>query len=123
MPAGDKYAAVKRDGEALLKKLKAWDEDMVQRRSKAYDDVENFANKFTANYMFLVNQTESDIPRVNQSTLDRLEVLGAEWSALNTRSNDILSRGHPVPEQEAVGRWLRRYLEGLTAIVRPSRKD
>ena len=42
LPAGEKYAAVRRDGEALLGKLKAWDDDMVQRKSKAYDDVENF---------------------------------------------------------------------------------
>ena len=34
LPAGEKYAAVKRDGEALLKKLKAWDEEMIQRRSR-----------------------------------------------------------------------------------------
>ena len=47
LPAGEKFAAVKKDGEALLKKMKAWDEDMVQRKSKAYDDVENFPNKFT----------------------------------------------------------------------------
>jgi hypothetical protein len=73
LPTGDKYAALKKDGEALAKKMKAWDEDMVQRKSKAYDDVENFPNKFTANYLFLINQTESEIPRVNQPSLDRMK--------------------------------------------------
>jgi hypothetical protein len=77
LPTGDKYAAIKKDGEALAKKMKAWDEDMVQRKSKAYDDVENFPNKFTANYLFLINQTESDIPRVNQPSLDRMKELNA----------------------------------------------
>jgi len=95
MPADEKYAAVKRDAEALIKKLKAWDEDMVQRRSRAYDDVENFQNKFTANYMFLVNQTESDLPRVNQSSLDLLETLGAEWKSLKARSEDIITKDIP----------------------------
>src|SRR5262249_36001827 len=37
LPAGEKYVAIKKDGEALVKKMKAWDEDMVQRKSKAYD--------------------------------------------------------------------------------------
>ncbi len=96
LPSGDKYAAVKRDGEALLKKLKAWDEDMVQRKSKAYDDVENFPNKFTANYLYLINQTESDLPRVNQSSLDRLETMGAEWSALKARSDEIAAKDIPA---------------------------
>jgi hypothetical protein len=80
--SGDKYGAIKKDGEALLKKMKTWDEDMVQRKSKAYDDVENFPNKFTANYLFLINQTESDIPRVNQPSFDRLKELNAQWATL-----------------------------------------
>lgn len=95
LPAGDKFAAVKKDGEALLRKVKAWDEDMVQRKSKAYDDVENFPNKFTANYMFLINQTESDIPRVNQPSLDRMKELNGQWSALKARANEILNQDIP----------------------------
>jgi gamma-glutamylcysteine synthetase len=95
LPAGDKYSAVRKEGEALLKKMKTWDEDMVQRKSKAYDDVENFPNKFTANYLFLINQTESDIPRVNQPSLDRLKQLNAEWSALKARGSEILDKDVP----------------------------
>ena len=95
LPAGDKYAAVKKEGDALLKKMKAWDEDMVQRKSKAYDDVENFPNKFTANYLFLINQTESEIPRVNQPSLDRLKELNAQWAALKTRGTEILDQDVP----------------------------
>ncbi|HUR20710.1 MAG TPA: hypothetical protein VMZ90_07870, partial [Vicinamibacterales bacterium] len=95
LPADDKFAGVKRDAEALVKKLKAWDEEMVQRKAKAYDDVENFPNKFTANYLFLINQTESDLPRVNQSSLDQLEILGAAWSALRVRSEELLTRDIP----------------------------
>jgi len=100
LPSGDKYQAVKRDAEALVKKLKAWDEDMVQRKSKAYDDVENFPNKFTANYFFLINQTESDLPRVNQSSLDRLEILAAEWASLKGRSEEMMARDLPALNQK-----------------------
>jgi photosystem II stability/assembly factor-like uncharacterized protein len=96
LPANDKFAAIKKDGEVLLKKMKAWDEDMVQRKSKAYDDVENFPNKFTANYMFLINQTESDIPRVNQPSLDRMKELNEQWSALKARANEILDKDLPA---------------------------
>ena len=64
--------------------MKTWDEDMVQRQTKVYDDAENFPVKFTGNYVFLVNQTESDIPRVNQPSLDRMKDLNAQWSVLKT---------------------------------------
>jgi photosystem II stability/assembly factor-like uncharacterized protein len=96
LPSGDKFSGVKKEGDTLLKKMKAWDEDMVQRKSKAYDDVENFPNKFTANYLFLINQTESDIPRVNQPSLDRLKQLNTEWSALRARANEILDKDIPA---------------------------
>jgi len=95
LPAGDKFSVARKEGEALLKKMKSWDEDMVQRKSKAYDDVENFPNKFTANYLFLINQTESDIPRVNQPSLDRLKQLNTEWSSLKTRGTEILEKDVP----------------------------
>jgi hypothetical protein len=96
LPAGDRFAAVRRDGEALVTKLKAWDDDMVSRRSRAYDDVENYAQKFTANYLFLINATESDLPRVNQGSLDRLEDLGAAWKALTTRADDMAEKELPA---------------------------
>jgi hypothetical protein len=96
LPAGEKYSAIKKDGEALLKKMKAWDEDMVQRKSKAYDDVENFPNKFTANYLFMINQTESDIPRVNQPSVDRLKELNAQWISLKARGNELLNQDIPA---------------------------
>jgi photosystem II stability/assembly factor-like uncharacterized protein len=96
LPAGSKYDALKKDGEALRQKMKAWDEDMVQRKSKAYDDVENFPNKFTANYLFLINMTESDIPRVNQPSLDRMKELNAQWVTLKARANEINDRDIPA---------------------------
>ena len=96
LPTGDKYVALKKDGEALAKKMKAWDEDMVQRKSKAYDDVENFPNKFTANYLFLINQTESDIPRVNQPSLDRMKELNGQWASLKARGNEIADKDIPA---------------------------
>jgi len=96
LPSGEKYSALKKEGEALLKKMKAWDEEMVQRKSKAYDDVENFPNKFTANYLFLINQTESDIPRVNQPSLDRLKELNSQWSTLKARGTELLERDIPA---------------------------
>lgn len=96
LPAGDKFAPVKRDGEALLAKLKAWDEEMIQRRTKVYDDVENFPQKFTANYIFLINQTESDLPRVNQPSRDRRAELDKEWAALKARADAMVSEEIPA---------------------------
>jgi len=89
LPADNKYDAIRKEGNALLADMKAWDEDMVQRRSQAYDDVENFPNKFTANYLFLKDQTDGDIPRVNKPSLDRKAELDAQWVGLKSRNDQI----------------------------------
>lgn len=96
LPADAKYTAIKKEGQLLVQQMKAWDEDMVQRKSKAYDDVENFPNKFTANYMFLINQTESDIPKVNQPSLDLLKELTTEWMGLKKRADELLEKHIPA---------------------------
>jgi len=95
IPREDKNKSLLETAEALVKKMKVWDEDMVQRKSKAYDDVENFPNKFTANYMFLLNQTESDIPQVNQPNIDLKNALDAEWAKLKARVSDITDKELP----------------------------
>jgi hypothetical protein len=89
-------AELKKDGLALVEKIKAWDEEMIQRKSLAYDDVENFPNKFTANYLFMINLTESDLPRVNQPSLDRQKELNAQWKILQSTGTDLLEKEIPA---------------------------
>jgi hypothetical protein len=100
LPAEERFQSVKKEGEQLVKKMTTWDEEMVQRKSKAYDDVENFPNKFTAQYIFLINQTESDIPMVTQPSLDRKKELDAEWAKLRARGAEMLEKDIPALNQK-----------------------
>jgi hypothetical protein len=90
-----KFSALKKTGNDLAKKMKTWDDDMVQRKAKAYDDVDNYENKFTANFMFLINHAESDIPKVTKPSRDRLDELNKEWNLLNTRAKEIIEKDVP----------------------------
>ncbi len=96
LPAGEGLARVREEGDSLLAKLKAWDGDMISRLSKAYDDVENFPQKFTANYLFLINATESDLPRVNRSSRDRRTELQVEWAELSARADAMIQEDIPA---------------------------
>lgn len=87
---------LKKEAKGLLVQLEAWDNDMVQRKSKAYDDVENFPNKFTAEYLFLINQTSSSIPRVNKANLNRKQELDEQWTILKSRGKAILEKDLPA---------------------------
>lgn len=89
------YAALKTEGENLLKALKAWDEKMIQRRSTAYDDVENFPNKFTANFLFMLNHGESSIPKINEGTKAEYARLMEEWKPLKTEGERLIHSAVP----------------------------
>ena len=82
--------ALKTKGKTIIQQLKSWDEDMVQRKSKAYDDVENFPNKFTAEYIFLMNQNDSSIPKLNSASKNRLDELNKEWMVLKSKSDELI---------------------------------
>ncbi|WP_437370001.1 VPS10 domain-containing protein [Maribacter litoralis] len=86
----------KSKGEKLLADLKAWDADMVQRKSQAYDDVENFPNKFTAEYLFMINQTNSSIARLNKSNKDRKAELDKKWETLKAKGNQLKNSEIPA---------------------------
>lgn len=87
-------------GNDLIAQLTTWDEEMAQRKSKAYDDIENFENKFTAEYIFLINQTESSIPRVNKSSVERKAELDIQWEKLNKRANILINSAIPEYNQQ-----------------------
>ncbi|NNE02518.1 MAG: glycosyl hydrolase, partial [Eudoraea sp.] len=99
--------SLKQEGQKLLDDLVAWDQDMAQRKSQAYDDVENFPNKFTAEYLFLINQTNSVIPRVNKSSKDRKKELDVQWNVLRSRaealSNDAIPSFNQKLWQKGIG--------------------
>jgi len=90
------HKAIMEEASALSNKLKLWDEEMVQRKSKAYDDVENFPNKLTANYLFVINQAESDIVRVTEPVRARKAELDQDWLTLKQQAQRILSEDIPA---------------------------
>ncbi|MGV6832217.1 MAG: WD40/YVTN/BNR-like repeat-containing protein [bacterium] len=91
-----KMDALIQEGEQLLSAIKEWDEAMIQRRSQAYDDVENFENKFSAEYLFLMNQTNSSLPKVTQASIDRKAELDSQWKVLNETAENLLKTKIPA---------------------------
>ena len=90
------YKDLKTEAEKLIKELQAWDELMVQRKSTAYDDVENFPNKFTANFMYMMNHGESSIPKINEGTKARYAELIEQWKPLQTEGKRLIETAVPA---------------------------
>jgi hypothetical protein len=81
-----------RNGRGLYKKMKDWDEKMMQRKSLAYDDVENFPNKFIADYLFILDEMKGDIPIVTNGVINSMKRLDEKWMSLKDEIVQILNQ-------------------------------
>ncbi|MGL2986194.1 VPS10 domain-containing protein [Flavobacterium sp. RSSA_27] len=89
-------ARVLADAQLLIQKMKTWDESMVQRKSKAYDDVENFPNKFNADFLYLINQSESPLAKINQPVKDLKLEYDQKWQQLKAKGLQIMNEDIPA---------------------------
>ena len=85
----DDDSEVKNNGSKLLKLMDNWDKKMMQRKTKAYDDVENFRNKFLADYLFILDQIKGDIPNVSEGILKSLKSHDEKWIELKKEIDEI----------------------------------
>ena len=84
-----KHPELFKEAKATLSKIIEWDKRMVQRLAQAYDDVENFVNGFTAEYIMAINKTESDIPKVNKGSKAKIKELDQLWKKHKNKAEEL----------------------------------
>jgi hypothetical protein len=89
-------AELKKKAGELLAEMKAFDEAMAQRLSKAYDDVENFENGFTAHYLTVINEMNGSIVKITDGARKRVSELNSEWELHKKKGSDILQNKVPA---------------------------
>jgi hypothetical protein len=90
-----KYQELISQGKELLKKLTGWDEELVQRKSEAYDDTINFENKLTASYLFVNGQLNSNVPFVTKGAQEQFQLLEGQWKVLEAQYQEMLNQDIP----------------------------
>ncbi len=90
-----KYQDLISQGKELLKKLVNWDEELVQRKSEAYDDTINFENKLTASYLFVNGQLNSNVPFVTKGAQEQFQLLEGQWKTLEAQYQEMLNKDIP----------------------------
>jgi photosystem II stability/assembly factor-like uncharacterized protein len=78
------------NGKALVKRIDTWEAELVQNKSQANDDVINFANKLSADYIFLKGELDSNVPYVRQAHTTRLNELNAVWQKHKSEMEAIM---------------------------------
>lgn len=78
--AGDEaHATLVESGNALLKKIDVWENQVIQTKQKNTQDVINFPSMLNTEFFTLRNKLDVHDPKITQGVRDRLNDLEMEW--------------------------------------------
>jgi photosystem II stability/assembly factor-like uncharacterized protein len=78
--------------DSINDKIDEWETKLIQTKSESNDDVINFVNKLTANYIFLRGELDTNTPHVTSGHVQRFKELNAEWLIYKAELNAILEK-------------------------------
>jgi photosystem II stability/assembly factor-like uncharacterized protein len=90
--AGAQWKEVADSGKKIAARLLKWEEELVQNKAQSNDDVINFVNKLSADYIFLHGEMGANIPYVTSAQKERYTELDASWTELRRQMNSLLDR-------------------------------
>ena len=76
--------------DSIADLIDTWEVALIQSKSESNDDVINFVNKLSANYIFLRGELDTNTPHVTTGQLLRFQELHQEWSTYKVQYDAIL---------------------------------
>ncbi|MBZ5857958.1 WD40/YVTN/BNR-like repeat-containing protein [Flavihumibacter profundi] len=109
----DRYTEAKKSAQALLARMNKWEDELVQNKAQSNDDIINYINRLSADYIFLKGEMDVNIPFVTDGQKEQLNVLDGNWKPLKDEYDGIVKSG--LAELNAVCRKL-----GIERVIMPS---
>lgn len=78
-----------KQADSIASALQAWEDDIVQNKAKSNDDIINYVNKLTADYIFVKGEMDANTPYVTKGQRDQFNVLHGKWEALKLRKTGL----------------------------------
>jgi len=75
------HAALGKEAQALVAKLTRWEDALVQNKAKSNDDIINYVNRLSADYLFLKYELDSNTPQVTAGQKAQFAALHVRWAA------------------------------------------
>jgi hypothetical protein len=93
LEAGDTTAnkSIRDKAAAITKNLAKWEDALVQTKAQSNDDIINYINKLSADYIFLKGDLESNIPYTTKGQQDQYNYLDAQWKPLKKQMQDLVN--------------------------------
>jgi len=64
----------------------------VQNKAQSNDDIINFINRLSADYIFLKGEMDANIPYITRGQKERYAELDAQWKVLRDQMNALLDK-------------------------------
>jgi len=78
-------------GEALIKRINNWEENLIQEKQKTFQDVINFNNKLNAQLINLKGYIDQANPKVTKGAKERLQDLLYDWQVYKNERDAIIN--------------------------------
>ncbi len=79
-------------GKEIVQKIKIWEEKLVQNKAESNDDIINFRNMISADYIFLRGEVDSNLPIVTQGQKLQMAELDAQWNAYKAEMEELINK-------------------------------
>lgn len=66
-------------GNDIIKKIDKWESNLIETRSKNFQDAINFRNRLNAEYLQVRSAVDAHDPRITQGVKDRLQDVQMDW--------------------------------------------
>ncbi|MFS4493034.1 VPS10 domain-containing protein [Maribacter sp. 2308TA10-17] len=77
-------------GEALVKRIVSWEENLIQSKQKTFQDVINYNNKLNAQMIHLKGYVDAAEPKVTKGANERWTDLQRDWQVYETERKAIV---------------------------------
>lgn len=80
------------NGKDLIKKIDQWESNLIEPRSKNFQDVINFPNKLNSEFLQLRGVADTHDPRLTKGVQDRSRDVQADWSKYKQQMNELIQK-------------------------------
>lgn len=78
-------------GKELIKKIEKWEGNLIEPRSKNFQDVINFPNKLNSEFLQLRGVADTHDPRLTKGVQDRARDVNADWGKYKQQMQIIIN--------------------------------
>ncbi|MBL7848190.1 MAG: glycosyl hydrolase, partial [Cyclobacteriaceae bacterium] len=102
-------------GKELNKKIDKWESNLIEPRSKNFQDVINFPNKLNSEFLQLRGVADQHDPRLTKGAQDRAHDVQAEWVKFKVQMNQLIEKD--------IAEYNRVFREKNMPALMPEKKD